>query len=505
MRNATILGKTEPIYLTAQIRLIEQAAVEDSPRIQLMERAGEAAADIARALLSENATSVLVLAGPGNNGGDAYVVARHLKRWWYHVDVVSIGDPKKLVGEAANACAMWQEAGGTIDEIIPTDKRYDLVIDGLLGIGLTREISGSYRNLIEQVIERDIPVLALDIPSGLDSDTGMVRGIALPARDTVTFIALKPGLLTRDGPDYCGNVHIADLGLKVEEYVGADGRLLRDVTIKHLLLPRKKNSHKGQFGDVGVIGGADGMVGAALLAARAALKLGAGRVFVGLIAKQAPVVDPLNAELMLREAEEILSLANLGALIVGPGLGKSVAAKRLLIRAMETDWPLLIDADGLTWIAAEPDLQLALHNREATTIITPHPAEAARLLGTMTGNVQNDRLAAARELVNQLQSHVVLKGVGSICITRDGKWHINTSGNPGLSSGGMGDALAGMIAALMAQGLSPEHAMLYGVYLHGAAADHCVANDIGPVGLTASEVIDAARRVINTWISPSSQ
>ena len=492
-----MLGKTEPIYLTAQIRLIERAAVDDNPRIQLMERAGEAAADIARSLLAENATNVLVLAGPGNNGGDAYVVARLLKRWFYHVDVVALRQPKRDDSEAAAAFAMWRDAGGEISASIAEDIRYDLIVDGLFGIGLTREVTGPYRALIEQVIDLRVRTIALDIPSGLDSDTGMVRGIALPAQETVTFIALKPGLLTRDGPDYCGNVRIANLGVATEEHVGADGRLLREDTIKHLLPPRKKNSHKGQFGNVAIIGGAEGMVGAALLAGRAALKLGAGRVFAGLVAKDGPSVDPLQPELMLREAEDILSLADIRALIVGPGLGKSVAAKRLLARAIETDWPLLIDADGLTWIAAEPDLQLALHNREATTLITPHPAEAARLLGTLTGNVQNDRLAAARELANQLNSHVVLKGVGSICIARNGKWHINTSGNPGLASAGMGDALIGMIAALMAQGLTAEHAMLYGVYLHGAAADRCVASGVGPVGLTASDVIDAARQIIN--------
>ena len=492
-----MLGKTEPIYLTAQIRLIEKAAIEDNPRLQLMERAGETAADIARSLLGENATNVLVLAGPGNNGGDAYVVARLLKRWFYHVDVVALTKPKRDDSEAAAAFAMWRDAGGEINIAVPREVRYDLVIDGLFGIGLTREIGGAYRELIEQVIGLRAPVLALDIPSGLDSDTGMVRGIALPAQETVTFIALKPGLLTRDGPDYCGNVRIANLGVSAEEHVGADGRLLRDETIRQLLSPRKKNSHKGQFGNVAIIGGAEGMVGAALLAGRAALNLGAGRVFVGLVAKDAPSVDPLQPELMLREAEDILSLAGISALIVGPGLGKSIAAKRLLARAIETDWPLLIDADGLTWIAAEPDLQLALHNREAITLITPHPAEAARLLGTLTGNVQNDRLAAARELVNQLNSHVVLKGVGSICIARHGKWHINTSGNPGLASAGMGDALIGIIAALMAQGLAAEHAMLYGTYLHGAAADRCVVDGVGPIGLTASEVIRAARQAIN--------
>ena len=492
-----MLGKTEAIYLTAQIRLIEHAAVEENPRLQLMERAGEAAAGLARSLLSENATNVLVLAGPGNNGGDAYVVARLLKRWFYHVDVVALSEPKHDDGEAAAAFTMWRDAGGKIHTAIPADIRYDLIVDGLFGIGLTREVSGQYRVLIEQAIELRAPVLALDIPSGLDSDTGMVRGIALPAKETVTFIALKPGLLTRDGSDYCGNVRVANLGVATEEHVGADGRLLREDTIKHLLPPRKKNSHKGQFGNVAIIGGAEGMVGAALLAGRAAIKLGAGRVFVGLVAKDAPSVDVQQPELMLREADDILNLADIRALIVGPGLGKTVAAKRLLARAIETDWPLLIDADGLTWIAAEPDLQLALHNREAVTLITPHPTEAARLLGTLTGNVQNDRLAAAKELVNQLNSHVVLKGVGSICIARSGKWHVNTSGNPGLASAGMGDALIGIIAALMAQGLAAEHAMLYGAYLHGAAADRCVTNGIGPVGLTASEVIDAARQCIN--------
>ncbi len=492
-----MLGKTEPIYLTAQIRLIERAAIEGNPRLQLMERAGEAAADLARSLLGENATNVLVLAGPGNNGGDAYVVARILKRWFYHVDVVALNQPKRDDSEAAEAFAMWRDAGGEIHATIPDGVRYDLIVDGLFGIGLTREITGPYRALVEQAIELSVPVLALDIPSGLDSDTGMVRGIALPAQETVTFIALKPGLLTRDGPDYCGNVRVANLGVTTEEHVGADGRLLREDTIKHLLSPRKKNSHKGLFGNVAIIGGGEGMVGAALLAGRAAIKLGAGRVFVGLVAKDAPSVDLQQPELMLREAEDILSLADIRALIVGPGLGKSVAAKRLLSRAIETDWPLLIDADGLTWIAAEPDLQLALHNREAVTLITPHPAEAARLLGTLTGNVQNDRLAAAKEIGNQLNSHVVLKGVGSICVARNGKWHINTSGNPGLASAGMGDALIGIIAALMAQGIPAEHAMLYGVYLHGAAADRCVTNGIGPIGLTASEVIDAARQLIN--------
>jgi ADP-dependent NAD(P)H-hydrate dehydratase / NAD(P)H-hydrate epimerase len=410
---------------------------------------------------------------------------------------VALSEPKHDDSEAAAAFAMWRDAGGEIHAAIPADVRYDLIVDGLFGIGLTREVTGPYRVMIEQAIALNVPVLALDIPSGLDSDTGMVRGIALPAQETVTFIALKPGLLTRDGPDYCGNVRVANLGVATEEHVGADGRLLHEDTIKHLLPPRKKNSHKGQFGNVAIIGGAEGMVGAALLAGRAAIKLGAGRVFVGLVAKDAPSVDAQQPELMLREAEDILSLADIRALIVGPGLGKSIAAKRLLARAIETDWPLLIDADGLTWIAAEPDLQLALHNREAVTLITPHPAEAARLLGTLTGNVQNDRLAAARELVNQLNSHVVLKGVGSICIARHGKWHINTSGNPGLASAGMGDALIGIIAALMAQGLAAEHAMLYGTYLHGAAADRCVADGIGPVGLTASEVIDAARQCIN--------
>ena len=182
-----MLGKTEAIYLTAQIRLIERAAIEDNPRLHLMERAGEAAADLARSLLNENATSVLVLAGPGNNGGDAYVVARLLKRWFYHVDVVSLEDLKKIKGDAAAAFTMWQEAGGAICDAVPADTRYDLVIDGLFGIGLTREISGAYRKLIEQVIALNIPVLALDIPSGLDSDTGMARGIALPATETVTF------------------------------------------------------------------------------------------------------------------------------------------------------------------------------------------------------------------------------------------------------------------------------------------------------------------------------
>ena len=501
MPPANALGKTEPIYLTAQIRQIEQAAREDNPRIHLMERAGEAAANVAREILGENGTHVLVLAGSGNNAGDGFVVARLLKRWFYHVDVVFLGRAETLPDDAKNALTMWLEAGGNCVDEIPAGSRYNLVVDGLLGIGIKRDVTGKFRELIQATIDLAVPVLALDIPSGLDGDTGMVRGIALPAQHTVTFIAMKPGLLTRDGPDYCGHIRVADLGLTTEEHVGADGRVLRQQSVAHLLKPRIKNSHKGNHGDVSIIGGADSMVGGALLAARAAVNCGAGRVFAGLLAREAPSFDPGQPELMLREPDDLVAMSERSVLVIGPGLGMSVTAKRLLMKCIATDRPLLIDADGLNWIAQEPDLQLALHDRSATTIITPHPAEAARLLGTLTGNVQNDRIAAVRELVTQLHSNVVLKGVGSICITRDGKWHINTSGNPGLASAGMGDVLAGIIAALMAQGLSAEHAMLYGVYLHGAAADECVVQGMGPVGLTAMEVIHSARRVMNRWVS----
>lgn len=265
------------------------------------------------------------------------------------------------------------------------------------------------------------------------------------------------------------------------------------------LAPRAKDSHKGDFGNVGVVGGAVGMVGAALLAGRAALHLGAGRVYVGLLDERI-AVDPLQPELMLPPPETLLSLSAPGCLVVGPGLGRSERAVRLLYEALQTPLPLLIDADGLNLLAATPALQTALRERSQPSLLTPHPGEASRLLGLGTHAIQADRPGSLRALVARYGCTVVLKGAGSLILEPGGRMWRNPTGNPGMAAPGMGDVLAGMIAAIAAQGLTLEQAAVLGVHLHGAAADAAVAGGMGPVGLTAGEVAQYARRLLNTWV-----
>jgi hydroxyethylthiazole kinase-like uncharacterized protein yjeF len=482
-----------PIYRTSEIRAIEAAAAAHP----LMERAGLTASELVRTVAPESGRPILIIAGPGNNGGDAFVMARHLKAWWFKVTVVFTGAESKLSVDATAALKAWRQAGGSSIDRIPPATDWALVVDGLFGIGLQREVAGHYAELIAAINGINAPKLAIDIPSGLDSDTGCVMGCAVRADHTITFIALKPGLLTHDGPDQCGELHVASLGLDAVALKPPHGAIIGDAVLEHALRPRRRNTHKGDYGSVAIIGGAHGMVGAALLAGRAALKLGAGRVYVGLIARDAPLVDMTQPELMLRNADEVLKLANITALAVGPGLGQSPDAAFYLDWAMDASAPLVIDADALNLIGANAALKSKLRQRAAATIVTPHPAEAARLLGCSTRDVQRDRLAAALTLAEDLNSHVVLKGAGSICAAPDGTWGINVSGNPGMASAGMGDVLTGLIAALLAQRSEPKTALHAGVHLHGAAADALVTQGAGPAGLTAGETIDAARRIAN--------
>lgn len=489
------LTHNAPVYRTADIRAIEAAATAALPQPGLMARAGLAAAEIARSVAASG--RVLVVAGPGNNGGDAFVVARHLKTWFYKVDVVFSGTTAKLPADAKAAHEAWLACGGSTLPSIPDNGTWDLVIDGLFGIGLQRDISSDTAKLINTINALGAPVLALDLPSGLDSDGGRMRGPTIRAAHTVTFIALKPGLLTGDGPDCCGQIHVCDLDIDVEAIKAPTGRVTGENILREALPPRRANTHKGSYGSVGIIGGAAGMVGAALLAGRAALHLGAGRVFVGLLDANAPRVDPAQPELMLRADNEIAALDHLSCIAIGPGLGTSDAAREHLRAALKGKLPLVIDADALNLLAGDSALQATLHHRSGDCILTPHPAEGARLLGYSTSAIQSDRIASACEIARRHKSHVVLKGAGSVCATPDGQWFINTSGNPGMASAGMGDVLSGIIAALLAQGASTRNALLAGVYLHGAAADDLVTAGAGPIGLTAGEVALAARQRIN--------
>ena len=485
-----------PLYLTADVRRIESRHAQ----APLMERAGLAAAQLARTLAADSGKPILIFAGPGNNGGDAFVVARYLKQWFYSVTVVFGGDASKLPHDAAAAFAQWRAAGGaTVDHPPPASDCGDwsLVIDGLFGIGLTRDIAGRHAEWINAINTFGTPVLAIDIPSGLDADTGQVHGCGVRATHTITFIGAKSGQLTLDGPDHCGVLYVEDLDLDLSPDT-APGHVLGTAT--HALAPRLRNTHKGSHGSVGIIGGDTGMVGAALLAGRAALKLGVGRVYVGLISRDAPQVDAVQPELMLRTANAVLKLNHLSCLAIGPGLGLLPEANFYLQWALESRLPVVIDADALNSIATSEKLKTVLKQMLTEKILTPHPAEAARLLSSSTREVQANRIAAATALAELYNAHIVLKGAGSVCASPGQPWRINVSGNPGMASAGMGDVLTGIIAALLAQGATPQRAMDTAVWLHGAAADACVADGMGPVGLTAGDTIDAARRLLNAGV-----
>jgi ADP-dependent NAD(P)H-hydrate dehydratase / NAD(P)H-hydrate epimerase len=395
----------------------------------LMERAGAAAADIAVPLAGDKGKDVLVLAGPGNNGGDARIVAERLRERYFRVHVAS-----------------------QLDQI--PQKSWGLVVDGLFGIGLARDIEGGQAALVDYANRQRCPVLALDIPSGLHSDTGRVLGRAVRATHTVTFIALKPGLLTLDGPDHCGEIVVSELDLAVTELAVPTAWVAEPGLFRNLLKPRPRNFHKGMAGSVAVLGGAAGMSGAALLAGRAALKMGAGRVYVGLLEENLSL-DFQNPELMLRHPDDALG-QDLDALVVGPGIGQGERAETLVGAALASDLPCVVDADALNLISENEDLRHACARRTADTLLTPHPAEAARLLALSTADVQADRVKAAKILAANLNAHVVLKGAGSILVARDGHWFVNTSGNPGMASAGMGDVLAGILGALLAQRYSGE-------------------------------------------------
>lgn len=493
----------QSVFRAHEIRQIEQNASALPTPPDLMARAGLAIAELARNLAG-NGTSILLLAGPGNNGGDALVAARHLRQWWYKVDVVFTGKANKLPPDAAKAYKAWLKSGGAILEDLPGDGRWDLIIDGLFGIGLDRDLDKRHYELVKQVNGLKLAVLAIDIPSGLDSETGQPFRAAIKASHTLTFLGLKPGLLTAYGPDYCGEIHLDMLGLAPELLPQAKGKLISQEEVASILKPRPMNSHKGMLGSVGVLGGAESMCGAAFLAGRAALKLGAGRVYLGLLADNTPALDAGQPELMLRAPDHLFALAeDLSCLVIGPGLGQSDAACAALEKALATDLPLALDADALNLIAAHPQLGTRLKARKAQSILTPHPAEAARLMDSNTHDIQQDRLGAAQVLAGRFNSMVVLKGAGTVCALPDESWWINPTGNPGLSSAGMGDVLAGMIGAFIAQRVNPRPATLLAVYLHGAAADELVSQGIGPIGLTASEVMESTRALINAWVYPA--
>jgi hydroxyethylthiazole kinase-like uncharacterized protein yjeF len=494
-----------PLYCVAEIRDIERAATVAVPPGTLMQRAGQAAAKAALALLPNprgNAT-VLVLAGPGNNGGDGLEAAHWLAQSGLQVSVLLYADPARQSADAQQALARARSS--PIDFIDPSDlsglasTRWSLVVDGLYGIGLTRPIEGLQRAAIEAVSALACPVLALDVPSGLDADSGAIveDGIAVAADYTITFIADKLGLHTGRGRDHAGKVQLARLDIGDGYFKPPRATLNHPVLFRHAFRARRHDTHKGSYGDVALIGGARGMAGALILAARSAAHCGAGRIFAGFV-EEAPPYDSGQPELMCRLARDIDFSA--GVLVAGPGLGISRTAHDLLASVLAARTPLVLDADALNLIAVEPGLKQKLTRRRDPVLLTPHPLEAARLLGCSGAQIQADRPSAARELARQFNAVVILKGAGTVIAKADGQIAINPTGNPALATAGTGDVLAGICGALLAQQWPVWEAALAAVWLHGTAADELVEQGIGSVGLVAGELIPAVRAGLNRLI-----
>lgn len=499
------------IYPVADIRLIEQSALAALPARTLMERAGLAAARCAMGLLPDNRqiANVLVLAGPGNNGGDALEAAAHLANDGAQVSVFLYADYDKQPDDAREALRRAQRSPARFRDTsllasVPLLQSTDwaLVIDGLFGIGLARPIDGDLRTIIDAVNRLGCPIVALDTPSGLDADTGNIvgaeKGIAIHASHTITFIAGKPGLYTLQGRDHAGLVAVAPLGIEDQHYPAPQCWLNDAAQFAHMLKPRLHESHKGTYGNVAIVGGAAGMTGAPILAARAALQAGAGRVFA-LFLENAPSYDSAQPELMCRDAQAF-DLASL-VTVAGPGLGQSRSAHDVLAQALNSPRAVVLDADAINLMAAEPALQQRARQRRAPTLLTPHPLEAARLLGSDTSRVQSNRVTAARELAQAYNATVILKGSGSIIAEPGGQAWINTTGNPGLATAGTGDVLSGLCGALLAQGWPARETALAAAWLHGAAADALAENGVGPIGMTASELIPAIRSTLNRLVA----
>lgn len=489
---------TENLYTAEQTRALDHCAIHEHniPGITLMARAAEVAF---RYLLETwpEPEVLQVLCGTGNNGGDGFLIADLAYKRGIETTVIQLGDPGKIGGDAllarqqalANGVRMVPFA----DAVVTPD---GVIVDAMLGTGLGGDVRGDYVAAIDTVNASGAPVLAVDIPSGLCSDTGRVLGVAVKADLTVTFIGLKRGLFTLQAPDYTGAVQFSDLAVPPDVYatVPADCCRLELELLLERLATRPATAHKGLYGTVLVVGGDYGMAGAASLAAEAALRCGAGLVRVATRPEHVAALVARTPEAMAQGVSSdddftpLLEAADV--LVVGPGLGQSPWSEQLLRRALASAKPAVIDADALNLLAGGVLGDLAL---SGTRVLTPHPGEAARLLGCSTAKVQADRFAAVSDLQRQYGGVVLLKGNGTL-ITAGEKILLSDYGNPGMASGGMGDVLSGVIGALLAQHLAPVEAAALGVCLHGAAAD--IAAEQGQRGLVATDLMPGLRSLL---------
>jgi hydroxyethylthiazole kinase-like uncharacterized protein yjeF len=483
--------RRQNLYTVEQMRVIEraaQSALAGSDNV-LMRRAASAALSCLRRQWPQ-VSRIAIHCGPGNNGGDGFLLGVLAREAGLQVELVALS--RQAQGDALLARREWEQ-GGSVSHWHGDDELGDvgLHVDALYGIGLNRAPAPEVADLIERINASGLPVLALDVPSGLNADTGHCPGAAIRADLTLTFLADKRGLHTGRAADHVGLLELAPLGVADSAY--AEARIDARVLAVDALPRRPRDAHKGRNGHVLVVGGDLGMAGAVRLSGEAALRAGAGLVSVATHAEHVPAINAGRPELMAHGVEGPQSLEPLlrraSVLAVGPGLGTGAWAHALWLTALEMHKPMVLDADGLNLLVREP------RRFEAPTVLTPHPGEAARLLGVTTAEIEKDRFAAARELARRHAAVVVLKGSGTLIADPDGCLDVCPWGNPGMASGGMGDLLTGVVAALLAQGCTAWHAACLGVGLHARAGD--LAAEQGERGLLASDLLGPLRRLGN--------
>lgn len=497
-----MIEQANRLYTAKQVRRLDACAIEGHgiPGIDLMERAGRCVFEAARQSFPD-AERYLVLCGAGNNGGDGYIVARLAGEAGIEVDVCALKDPSTLTGDAATAVARWQESGGSsVDWPVADPGSYDVIVDALLGTGLDRAPAGFYADAIEAINCAESFVVAVDIPSGLKADTGEVLGIATVADLTVTFIGNKRGLFTADGPDYTGDVVFDELETpdSVRDSEVNSGILIQEEIILENLPPRLLNSHKGSYGWMLAVGSDAGMSGAVRLCGEAALRSGAGKVTVATREAHSALVNIACPELMVRGMESAEDLSGLlgeaDVVVTGTGLGQGGWAQEMMMACLGTTGPLVVDADGLNLLAQVTDG--AAKSDSGDWILTPHPAEAGRLLHCSAGEVQRDRVGSALEIAAKYNAITVLKGCGTVIAHPDGRYAICPLGNPGMATAGSGDVLSGIIGAMVCQGLAPWEAAMTGVVAHASAGD-LAAEQGGQRGMLASDIAVYLPAVLN--------
>lgn len=492
------MSHAEGLYSVEQVRAFDAHAinVQGVAGLTLMTRAGEAALRVLRGRWPD-VRRLVIACGAGNNGGDGYVLGERARAAGLDATVLPLVEPASLRGDARLAADRYWAAGGRLQAFSPTALAgAELLVDALLGTGLREPPRANFAVAIEAMNTTGLPILALDLPSGLDGDSGRAPGAVVRATATVTFVGRKQGLYLADGPDHAGQIYFSDLG--VEPPAGADSRPMLELLVRdelaRTLPPRARAAHKGEFGRVLIIGGGPGMAGAARLAGTAALRCGAGIVTVATTPENVAPIVAGRPELIVqpaRNADDLAPLLGMASVVaIGPGLGTGAWSQAMLDAALERGKPLVLDADALNLLAA------AGQRPPPLAVLTPHPGEAARLLRTSPSAVQSDRAAALGRLVGETGAVVVLKGAGTLVGAPGRTPALCAYGNPGMAAPGMGDVLTGAIAAILAQCKDPWRAARAGVLAHALAGDAVAARG-GGRGMLALEVSDALRLGVN--------